>query len=601
MKLQDLRIGTRIWFAVGVFITVLLALIAFTAWRSAQLQAESDEALTLAETKIRTAARWAGLTEAAVARAQAGAISSDNSVRSAFKETNDKAIAQITELQKQLKELPQTEAETAQMAKIAADRKVVLDLSAAVNKLKEAGDQEGARTQSLGPFGQAVDTYMQSLRGFVTLQEQAAQATRERLAAERRKTVLLACAVVALLIVAALVGTVALVGSIRRPLGDAMALAQAIAGGDLSPRPAVQRGDEMGDLMRALQTMTAALGRVVQQVHTASDSIRTASAEIATGNQDLSARTEQTASSLQQTASSMEQLTGTVKQSADSARQANQLASSAAEVAARGGSVVSQVVSTMDEINSSSKKISDIIGVIDGIAFQTNILALNAAVEAARAGEQGRGFAVVAGEVRSLAQRSAQAAKEIKALIGASVEKVDSGSRLVADAGQTMQEIVGSVQRVSDIIGEITAASSEQSDGIGQVNSAVTQLDQMTQQNAALVEESAAAAESLRDQAQRLAAVVATFRLESGGPGLAPAVPSAPVMSPPPVKPVAAAPSKPVVARAPAKPKPATIAPAVAAAPAPTPTPAPESAPVAKAAPNSGFATTAPGDDWETF
>jgi methyl-accepting chemotaxis protein len=210
----------------------------------------------------------------------------------------------------------------------------------------------------------------------------------------------------------------------------------------------------------------------------------------------------------------MEQLTGTVKQSADSARQANQLASSAAEVAARGGVVVSQVVATMEDINASSKKIADIIGVIDGIAFQTNILALNAAVEAARAGEQGRGFAVVASEVRSLAQRSAEAAKEIKGLIGASVEKVEGGSRLVADAGQTMKEIVGSVQRVSDIIGEITAAASEQSEGIGQVNGAVTQLDQMTQQNAALVEESAAAAESLKEQAVRLAEVVDTFRLE---------------------------------------------------------------------------------------
>ena len=211
----------------------------------------------------------------------------------------------------------------------------------------------------------------------------------------------------------------------------------------------------------------------------------------------------------------MEQLTGTVKQSADSARQANQLASSAAEVAARGGSVVSQVVSTMDEINASSKKIADIIGVIDGIAFQTNILALNAAVEAARAGEQGRGFAVVAGEVRNLAQRSAEAAKEIKGLIGTSVDKVESGSKLVADAGQTMNEIVASVQRVTDIIGEITAAASEQSDGIGQVNVAVTQLDQMTQQNAALVEQSAAAAESLKDQAVRLAQVVGTFRVDA--------------------------------------------------------------------------------------
>ena len=259
-----------------------------------------------------------------------------------------------------------------------------------------------------------------------------------------------------------------------------------------------------------------ALGRVQQtllQVRASAGSVTTASDEIASGNHDLSSRTEQAASSLQQTASAMEQLTATVRNSAESARQANQLAASAAEVAERGGSVVSQVVSTMDEINASSKKIADIIGVIDGIAFQTNILALNAAVEAARAGEQGRGFAVVASEVRSLAQRSAEAAKEIKGLIGASVERVEAGSKLVADAGQTMGEIVGSVQRVSDIIGEITAAAAEQSDGIGQVNTAVTQLDQMTQQNAALVEESTAAAESLRTQAQRLAQALAGFRL----------------------------------------------------------------------------------------
>ena len=221
------------------------------------------------------------------------------------------------------------------------------------------------------------------------------------------------------------------------------------------------------------------------------------------------------ASNLQQTASSMEQITATVKQSADSARQANQLAASASETAARGGAVVGQVVATMADISASSKKIADIIGVIDGIAFQTNILALTAAVEAARAGEQGRGFAVVASEVRSLAQRSAEAAKEIKGLIGASVGKVQDGSKLVADAGRTMTEIVGSVQRVSDIIGEITAAAAEQSDGIGQINGSVNQLDQMTQQNAALVEESAAAAESLKEQAVRLSEVVATFRLES--------------------------------------------------------------------------------------
>ncbi|MBC8055883.1 MAG: HAMP domain-containing protein [Rhizobiales bacterium] len=301
--------------------------------------------------------------------------------------------------------------------------------------------------------------------------------------------------------------------SIVAPIHAARRAAEIIAAGDLTRPIDVQGRDEPADLLRSLAQMQGALRSLVGQVRSTSDSIGTASAEIATGNQDLSLRTEQAASSLQQTASSMEQLTGTVRQSADSARRANQLAASAAEVAARGGVVVSQVVATMDDINASSKKIADIIGVIDGIAFQTNILALNAAVEAARAGEQGRGFAVVASEVRSLAQRSAAAAKEIKGLIGASVTKVEGGSRLVADAGQTMKEIVGSVQRVSDIIGEITAAASEQSVGIGQVSGAVSQLDQMTQQNAALVEESAAAAESLQAQAVRLAEVVGTFNV----------------------------------------------------------------------------------------
>jgi methyl-accepting chemotaxis protein len=296
-------------------------------------------------------------------------------------------------------------------------------------------------------------------------------------------------------------------------LASAGEVAGRVAEGRLDAVPRSDRSDEVGDVLRALAHMTDELSGSLRTVQESSQSIHTASVEIASGNHDLSSRTEQAASSLQQTASSMEQLTGTVTQSADAARQASQLARSAAGVAQRGGSVVAQVVSTMGDITASSKKIADIIGTIDGIAFQTNILALNAAVEAARAGEQGRGFAVVAGEVRSLAQRSAEAAKEIKSLIGASVEKVESGSKLVADAGSTMTEIVASVQRVSDIIAEISAAASEQSTGLGQVNGAVSSLDQVTQQNAALVEQSTAAAESLKEQAERLGEVVRRFAL----------------------------------------------------------------------------------------
>lgn len=301
--------------------------------------------------------------------------------------------------------------------------------------------------------------------------------------------------------------------AILTPLKEVELAMLRIAEGDLATAVPAPRRDELGQMVHALGGMQKRLHDVVGEVRSSTDSITTASAEIAAGTQDLSTRTEQTASSLQEASSSMEQLTGTVRQSADSARQANQLASSSAAVAARGGSLVSQVVVTMDEINVASRKIVDIIAVIDGIAFQTNILALNAAVEAARAGEQGRGFAVVASEVRSLAGRSAEAAKEIKSLIGASVEKVAGGSRLVADAGRTMEEIVGSVRRVSDIIGEITAATAEQSNGIGLVNNSVNHLDQMTQQNAALVEQSAAAAESLKLQAQQLKQVVAVFKL----------------------------------------------------------------------------------------
>lgn len=315
----------------------------------------------------------------------------------------------------------------------------------------------------------------------------------------------------------ALVFGIALVRGIVRSLGQAIAAANAAAQGDLGHAIDAEGQDEVGQLLKALAAMQTELAKVVTTVRSGSEGVATASAQIASGNNDLSARTEQQASALEQTAASMEELSATVKQNADSARQANQLAQSASTVAVQGGDVVSQVVDTMKGINDSSKKMADIISVIEGIAFQTNILALNAAVEAARAGEQGRGFAVVASEVRSLAGRSADAAKEIKGLISASVERVEHGTVLVDKAGTTMTHVVTSIKRVTDLMGEISAASNEQAAGVSQVGEAVTQMDQVTQQNAALVEEMAAAASSLKSQAQELVQTVAVFKLNPGG------------------------------------------------------------------------------------
>ncbi|WP_343741976.1 methyl-accepting chemotaxis protein [Herbaspirillum huttiense] len=303
--------------------------------------------------------------------------------------------------------------------------------------------------------------------------------------------------------------------SITRPLNEAVQVATAVAAGDLTVQIDNSSKDETGALLASLKAMNDNLHRIVTEVRQGSDTINTASGEIATGNLDLSSRTEQQAGALEETASAMEELTSTVKQNADNARQANTLAETASQVAIQGGSVVGEVVQTMSQINDASRKIVDIISVIDGIAFQTNILALNAAVEAARAGEQGRGFAVVASEVRTLAQRSAAAAKEIKTLIDASVERVENGSRLVEQAGTTMDEVVASVKRVTDVVAEITAASGEQSDGIEQINQAIVQMDEVTQQNAALVEEAAAAAQSLQEQSGRLVETVSIFKLSN--------------------------------------------------------------------------------------
>jgi len=366
----------------------------------------------------------------------------------------------------------------------------------------------GPMTQLYAPVNDMGNQLMKEQQDAALNEYQASQATFELV-----RAVCLAGLVFGV-IMAALVGYL-LVRAIVRPLERAVAIAGAVAQGDLIQAIDVTSNDETGRLLQALKDMNDSLVHIVSQVRTGTDNIATASSEIAAGNLDLSSRTEQQAGSLEETASSMEELTSTVKQNADNARQANALATSASEVAGKGGAVVAQVVQTMGAINTSATRIVDIIAVIDGIAFQTNILALNAAVEAARAGEQGRGFAVVAGEVRSLAQRSAAAAREIKVLIDDSVEKVHHGSELVDRAGTTMAEIVQSVNRVTDIMAEITAASQEQTAGIEQINGAVAQMDQVTTQNAALVEQASAAASSLQEEATKLARTVGAFKVNA--------------------------------------------------------------------------------------
>jgi methyl-accepting chemotaxis protein len=515
MNFNNLKIGNRL--AVG-FAAVLVMMVVMTLSGFMRM-AKTEEAL---RTSIEIAKRakladaWLANQQLNVTRSMAIAKSTDPEALMDYFDPMMKATsAQISDIQKTLEATIVSERGKALFADASASRKVFLDVRTKVAELHRAGDNKGAAALVSASMLPAADSYVKSVQELEKYQAELSDVNFATATADLASTEML---LIGLLAGGMLIG----VGmawftarSITQPLKQALSVAAAIADNDLSKPVHSDRGDELGELLRELDQMRSSLHQVVSQVRGSSGSITTASAEIATGNQDLSGRTEQTASNLQQAASSMEQLTGAVRQSADSARQAEQLATSAAEVAARGGQVVSEVVATMNEINTSSKRISDIIGVIDGIAFQTNILALNAAVEAARAGEQGRGFAVVASEVRSLAGRSAEAAREIKVLIGASVDKVESGSRLVANAGNTMTEIVSSVQRVSDIIGEITAAAAEQSDGIGQVNTAVIQLDQMTQQNAALVEQSAAAAESLKDQAVRLSDVMSIFRLDS--------------------------------------------------------------------------------------
>ncbi len=524
--MPQLRMAHKLWSAVIAIVVALAAVVGFSGYRTSQAQAQADATSREMSTRVESALRWAGLTETNAARTQALVVSSDPAVEAEFKAIIPATSAQISEVQKKLEALATGEADKAQMAKIAAARKAMIDLRGQALKLKAEGQNDTAVALVKQSYNPAVAAYLKTLHDFVELQRQQAQASQADIASNRLLTVKIAAVVVGLLILSIVVGAYFLIGSIQRPLAQARHLADCIAGGDLSAREAVTRGDEFGDLLRSLYAMSEALSRMVLQVRQSTDSIATASAEIALGNQDLSARTEQTSSNLQQTAAAMEQFTSTLQQSAGSAQQASSLAAGASGVARRGGEVVEQVVSTMQDIHHSSQKIADIIGVIDGIAFQTNILALNAAVEAARAGEQGRGFAVVASEVRSLAGRSAEAAKEIKQLISTSTERVEAGSAQVDRAGATMQEVVGAIRRVTDIMGEISAASGEQSQGVAQVAEAITHMDQTTQQNAALVEESAAAADSLKSQAAQLVEAVAVFRLAPGSDASAGASPS---------------------------------------------------------------------------
>ena len=513
MNLNNLRVAHKLWL---VILGLLLLLTLVAIWGQFSSRRASDETAQMVsqyEAAITTAVRWRGLAEVAVTMSSSAAGTSDLALKQDFDTRVAALTARITPIQEKITKDATSPADKAALEVVANARATLRGLAPKIKALRDAGDLGAVQTYMQQEYRPRMADYLAALDSFVTVQEQERDAVRARLDDDRQRRVMLAAVSIVAVFGLSILLVLGLVRSITLPLDSAVKMAHAIAEGDLTQELQTDRKDEFGDLGRTMSDMVSKLRRVVTDVRSGVDSVSTASAEIATGNNDLSARTEQTASNLQQTASSMEELTGTVNQSADTARQANQLAATAAKVASRGGEVMGHVVGSMQDITNSSRKIGDIIGTIDSIAFQTNILALNAAVEAARAGEQGRGFAVVASEVRNLAQRSADAAKEIKTLINQSVQTVESGSRQVEQAGQTMSEIVSSVQQVSTLIGEITTASSEQRDGISQVNQAVAQLDQMTQQNAALVEESAAAALAMRDQAHRLSEVVAIFKL----------------------------------------------------------------------------------------
>ena len=524
MKFENLSVGQKLWL-LALFILIAMTVASVYGQRtSAAHQRQAIEQMQIHENRITEAVKWRGLIAANVERTLALAASMDPAIAETFTDRNKAGIAESSAMQKAILEHATSEEDKKALALVGDRRAVVLSIVKQLDELKKLSDVAGMRKMIDEQFQPAIAGYVGALDGFVKAQEHARDLAKEQAQAQALRAEMMSYAAMGGVVLVSLWLVFILIRSIIEPLNQTVAITRNIAEGDLTQTIETRRNDEFGLLMRTVDEMNSRLRDLVGRVRTGSESVATASAEIAQGNQDLSARTESQASALEETAASMEELSSTVKQNADNARQANQLAQSASTVAVKGGQVVTQVVDTMKGINDSSRKIADIINVIDGIAFQTNILALNAAVEAARAGEQGRGFAVVAGEVRNLASRSAEAAKEIKQLISDSVSRVEQGTALVDQAGTTMNEVVASIRRVTDIMGEISAASSEQSAGVAQVGEAVTQMDQATQQNAALVEEMAAAASSLNGQAQELVQAVAVFRLARGDAGAAPGI-----------------------------------------------------------------------------
>jgi methyl-accepting chemotaxis protein len=528
MNMDQMKVSSRLAFGFTLVFIFLAAVTAVSIWNFKTVSFMTDTVVNQDIVKERLMRAWSAYTQLNGSRTVTIIESVDQIVQKEMQASIKKTSDEISVLQKQLDALPKRAEETALFEDVGVKRKKYTEVRTRLLKEKDSSD-DGARLMVKEEFQPALDAYLNAINKLVSLQGHMINNSAHKVddAFYVAEWTVMGLGLFALLLGIAAAGIIA--RSLTRQLGgepaNAAAIANSIASGDLAVQITVAPGDRRS-LLYSIAAMRDQLSRVVTQIRSGADTMATASSEIAAGNLDLSSRTEQQAGSLEETASAMEQLTSTVKQNADNARQANHLAVSASGIAVEGGEAVARVIDTMSSINTSARKIVDIISVIDGIAFQTNILALNAAVEAARAGEQGRGFAVVASEVRSLAQRSAAAAKEIKVLIGDSVEKVDAGSRLVQQAGDTIGQVVSSVKRVTDIVGEISAASHEQSVGIEEVNRAITQMDQVTQQNAALVEQAAAAAASLQDEAARLAQVVSVFTLggieNAGGLALAP-------------------------------------------------------------------------------